>query len=212
MKNPKRKIFLIIVCCLSICLLSTDAWSQGGVGVAVRGGLTTPVGDFNKPFNLGYGGRASLYVHFSPVATIGLGAGYDRVAYDESDIPEGQDVSGGELGILNVCPELTFMVGTEDMPTFSFVLGAGLYRLMQTDVTYRDIADSLITWDFDAVNKFGINTTGRVVFPMSPNLKLGVEASYHLIFTKEDDAALNEADYYTSFMEFMAVIVITSGT
>ncbi len=212
MKKSRTRISLIILSCLVVCLMSTDVWSQGELGIALRGGLTAPVGDFNEPFNLGYGGRASLYVHFSPVAAVGLGAGYDRVAFDESDIPDGANVSGGEMGLLNVCPELTFMVGTEDMPTFSFVLGAGLYRLMQSDVSYRDVADSLITWDFDAVNKFGINTTGRVVFPMSPMLKIGVEASYHLIFTKEDDAAINEADYYTSFMEFMAVIVITAGT
>ena len=195
---------------LCIALLGTSASAQmNGVGFTVRGGLTTPVGDFNDSFNLGYGVRSSFYVQFSPVAAFGLGGGYEWFGFDKDSFTLGPVESGGAASFLNVCPELTFMVGTEDMPTFSFVLGGGLYHLMQKDITYFRTSTLLETLKFDSVNKFGINTTGRVVFPMSPMFKLGLEAAYHLIFS---DGGSGSSSSNLSMFEFMAVIVITSGT
>ncbi len=200
----------IVMFLLCIALLVASASAQmSGVGFNVRGGLTTPVGNFNDLFNLGYGVRSSFYVQFSPVAAFGLGAGYEWFGFNKDSFLLGPVQSGGAASFLNVCPELTFMVGTEDMPTFSFVLGGGLYHMMQKDITYYKTATLLETVKIDSSNKFGLNTTGRVVFPMSPMFKLGLEASYHLIFS---DGIYGSSGSSLSMFEFMAVIVITSGT
>jgi len=206
----RKTAMSIAMCLVGIALLSAGASAQmHGVGFTLRGGLTTPVGEFNDPFNLGYGVRSSFYVQFSPVAAFGLGAGYEWFGFDKNVFALGPVESGGAASFLNVCPELTFMVGTEDMPTFSFVLGAGLYHLMQKDITYYQTASLLETLKIDSVDKFGMNTTGRVVFPMSPAFKLGLEAAYHLIFT---DSNFGGSGSNLSMFEFMAVIVITTGT
>jgi hypothetical protein len=209
-KTRKKTGLALVMCLAGIALLSAGASAQmNGVGLNVRGGLTTPVGNFNDPFNLGYGLRSSFYVQFSPVAAFGLGGGYEWFSFDKKTFALGPVESGGAAGILNVCPELTFMVGTEDMPTFSFVLGAGLYHLMQKDISYYKTTTQLETLKIDSVDKFGLNTTGRVVFPMSPMFKLGLEAAYHLVFT---DNGYGSSSSNLSFFEFMAVIVITTGT
>jgi hypothetical protein len=209
-KTYRKTGLSIVLSFLCIALLSASASAQmNGVGFNIRGGLTTPVGDFNNSVNLGYGVRTSFYVQFSPVAAFGFGGGYDWFEFDKNSFTLGPVESGGDASILNVCPELTLMVGTEDMPTFSFVLGAGLYRLMQKDISYHSSATTLTTVKFDSVNKFGMNTTGRVVFPMSPAFKLGLEAAYHLIFS---DGGSGSASSNVTFFEFMAVIAITTGT
>jgi len=209
-KTYRKTGLLMVLSVMCIAFLGANASAQmHGVGFNIRGGLTTPVGDFNDSFNLGYGVRSSFYVQFSPVAAFGVGAGYSWFGFDVDSLSLGPVESGGAAGILNVGPELTFMVGTEDMPTFSFVLGGGLYHLMQADISYYASATTLSKLAVDSSNKFGLNTTGRVVFPMSPAFKLGMEASYHLIFT---DGVSGNSGSNLSFFEFMAVIVITTGT
>ncbi|NIO29543.1 MAG: outer membrane beta-barrel protein [Candidatus Latescibacteria bacterium] len=217
MLKAYAKTFSILILFLAVCMASTDVWSQAEVGFDVRGGLATPVGDFNDPFNLGFGIHGSVYVEFSPVAAAGLGIGFNRFGYDETQAGADINASGGEISLLNICPELRFMVGTEDMPTFSFVIGAGLYRISQADLTLSGFVTppapppDTITLEFDAISKFGINTAGKVVFPVSPIFKIGVEAMYHFVFTEEDDPAAS-LQVNTSYFDFMAVFAISTGT
>lgn len=210
MKTYRKTGLSMLLSLFIITLLGASASAQmHGVGFNVRGGLTTPVGDFNESFNLGYGVRTSFYVQFSPVAAFGVGGGYSWFGSDIDSIGSGPVKSGGAAGMLNVGPELSLMVGREDMPTFSFVLGGGLYHLMPEDISYYSAATTLSTLKIDSSNKFGLNTTGRVVFPMSPMFKLGLEAAYHLIFT---EGISGSSGSNLSFFEFMAVIAITTGS
>ncbi|UCG52683.1 MAG: hypothetical protein JSW58_03800 [Candidatus Latescibacterota bacterium] len=213
MANTHTKTALTFVFVLLLCVAGTDAWSQAKLGFDLRSGLATPVGDFNDGFHLGVGFHSSVYVEFSPVAAAGLGGGFNWFTLDSDIAGPGFDTDGGNPSIINLCPELRFMVGTADMPTFAFVVGAGYYRLSQSDLTVTEVgnpSNSMII-KFDAVDKFGINTAGKVVFPVAPNIKLGVESMFHLIFTSEDDP-LQGPDYNTTFFDFMAVLVVTGGT
>ncbi len=208
MAKAISRTVLILVFSVMISISFTDAWAQAEIGFDIRGGLAVPIANFNDAFNLGFGVQSSIYIEFSPVAAAGLGLGYNRFAYDESQAGQGVEASGGEVSLLDICPEFRFMVGTEDMPTFAWVIGAGLYRIMQSDL---ELVDAVIpansgTLTFDSINKFGINTAGKVVFPISPNVKIGVEAMYHHVFTSDD------RDFDMNYFDFMAVIVITTGT
>jgi hypothetical protein len=180
------------------------AMAQTDIGFDMRGGLAVPIGDLNESHNLGFGAQGSVYMAFSPVAAAGLGVGYAWFQLDDSDAPSDINVSGGNFSSLHVCPELRFMVGAEDMPTFTAVIGAGLYHLMQSDLDIEDqiMPEDSETIQFDSVNKFGLNIAGRVVFPMSPTFKVGVEAMNHLVFTDDDSI---------SFFVFNVVFNITTG-
>jgi hypothetical protein len=184
--------------------IAPAAMAQTDMGFDLRGGLSVPIGDLNDTHNLGFGMQGSMYFAFSPVAAAGLGVGYAWFQHDDSDVPSGLDVSGGNFSTLSICPELRFMVGAEDMPTFTAIVGAGLYRMMQSDLDVTDLVDpdQSESYEFESVNKFGMNIAGRVVFPMSPTVKLGLEAMDHLIFTENNSI---------SFFEFMAVLNITTG-
>jgi hypothetical protein len=209
---------------MTITLAGTVAWGEAEYGFDLRGGLTVPVGDFNDAFDLGFGLQSSLYIEFSPVAAAGLGVGYNRFSLNTSDAPDSLDFDGGQMSFLSICPEIRFMVGTGDMATFAFVVGAGLYRVFQADIDITNVNDPSdnLSFGFDAVNKFGINTAGKVVFPVNDSVKIGVEAMWHMIFTEEDPVVLDTTsgpvvgvpspDYNTSFFGFMAVLVITTGT
>jgi hypothetical protein len=196
--------FAVVVAMLAVLGAAPAVMAQTDIGFDLRGGLTVPIGDLNESHNLGIGAQGSMYFAFSPVAAVGLGVGYAWFQYDDSDVPSGLEVSGGNFSTLSVCPELRFMVGAADMPTFTAIAGAGLYRLMQSDLEVDDLVnpEESETYDFDSVNKFGMNIAGRVVFPVTPMAKLGFEAMNHLIFTDDDSI---------SFFEFMVVLNITTG-
>ena len=180
------------------------------IGLDLGGGLTVPIGDLNDGHNLGYGFRGSLYVPFSPVAAFGLGVGYSYFQLDKDSAPQGIELSGGDFSTLSVCPEIRFMVGAAGMPTFSASAGAGLYRLMQSDLDIVDLITPEMseTVEFNSVNKFGVNIAGRVLFPLAPTVKLGLEAKNHLIFTGENEDGESDS---ISFFEFMAVLNISVG-
>ncbi len=202
------KFFSMSVCILAVAGIlfaaAPAAMAQADFGFDIRGGLTVPVGDLNDFYNLGFGAQGSIYIAFSPVAAAGLGLGYAWFQFDDSDVYPGFEVDGGDRSMLSICPELRFMVGAADMPTFTAIIGAGLYRLMRSDQEVKDLAipEFPETYEFESENKFGMNIAGRVVFPMSPMVKLGVEAMDHLIFT--DDDSFN-------FFEFMVVFNIATG-
>ncbi|MFH1755542.1 MAG: hypothetical protein ABIA59_07540 [Candidatus Latescibacterota bacterium] len=184
--------------------LNPPTAAKAEIGLDLGGGLTVPIGDLNDSHNMGFGARGAFYVPFSPVAAFGLGVGYSFFQADENLAPQGEQYSGGDFSTLSVCPELRFMVGAAGMPNFSASIGAGLYRLMQSDL---DIEDLVVpansgTVEFNSVNKFGMNIAGRVLFPVGPTVKIGLEAKDHLIFTDED--SLN-------FFEFMVVLNISVG-
>jgi hypothetical protein len=198
---------------------ASPALAQAEFGFDVRGGLAAPVGNFNEAFDLGFGVQSSLYIEFSPVAAAGIGVGYNRFPFDASSGVSAYEYDGGEMSFLSICPELRFMVGTGDMATFAFVVGAGLYRISQADVDITDPNDSSnnATFSFDAVNKMGVNTAGKVAFPLSDNVKIGVEAMWHLVFTEQTVAPPGGTPFTSgadnaSFFDFMAVLVITTGT
>jgi hypothetical protein len=203
MKFFSRNIYILAA--VGILLVACPAaMAQTDVGFDLCGGLSVPIGDLNDTHNLGFGTQGSFYFAFSPVAAAGLGVGYSWFKFDDSEVPTGIEVSGGNFSTLSVCPELRFMVGAVNMPTFTAIVGAGLYHLMQSDL---DIANSITpeeseTVEFNSVNKFGMNIAGRVVFPMGPTMKFGFQAMNHLVFTEDDSI---------SFFEFMAVINITTG-
>jgi hypothetical protein len=209
----KTRVSAAVVLSLAMFCLVGDAWGQGKLGFDVRAGLATPVGDFNDAFHLGVGVHSSFYVEFSPVAAAGLGAGFNWFTVDDGWVDPGVELEGGKPKILNICPELRFMVGTADMPTFAFVVGAGYYRLSQSDLTLRSVSNpsDFVKYEFDSVDKFGINTAGKVVFPIAPSVKLGVESMFHYIFSEEDETTRGPS-YNTTFFDFMAVLVITGGT
>lgn len=209
MSSRNRLLMTAVTFIMTLTLAGTAAWGQNAeFGFDVRGGLAVPVGDFNDSYDLGVGFHSSVYIEFSPVAAAGLGVGYNRFPLSTPDAPDSVDFDGGQMSFLNVCPEIRFMVGTGDMATFAFAVGAGLYRISQADLDVTSPSEEL-NYEFDAVNKFGINTAGKVVFPVSDSVKIGVEAMWHLVFTEEDPPGIN---YNISFFDFMAVLVITTGT
>jgi len=190
---------------LIVLVAAPVAVAQTDMGLDIRGGLTVPVGDLNDSHNLGFGTQGSIYFAFSPVAAAGLGVGYAWFQMDDSMYPNYIKLDGGNFSTLSICPELRFMVGAANMPTFTAIIGAGLYRLMQADLDVTNLLnpDQSGTIDFKSQNKFGANIAGRVVFPVAPMVKLGFEAMNHIIFT--DNNSL-------SFFEFMAVMNITPGS
>lgn len=177
------------------------AMAQTDIGVDFYGGLSVPIGDLNDGQNLGFGAGGSVYVPFSPVAAVGLGVGYTWFQLDDSNVESDIKLSGGDFSTLSVCPELRFMVGAAAMPTFSAIIGAGLYHLMRSDLDITDLIqpEQSETIPYDSVNKFGLNIAGQVTFPMGPKLNLGFEAKNHLVFTEDDSI---------SFFEFMVVVNI----
>jgi hypothetical protein len=213
MRRAWSRTTLILLSAALVCVAATEGWSQGKLGFDLRAGLATPVGDFNDGYHLGVGVHSSIYVEFSPVAAAGIGGGFNWFTLDGDVGGAGIEVDGGKPSIFNICPELRFMVGTADMPTFVWVVGAGYYRLSQSDLTLREIGNpsNFETFEFESVDKFGINTSGKVVFPIAPSVKLGFESMFHFIFTDEDDSASGPG-FNTTFFDFMAVLVITPGT
>jgi hypothetical protein len=168
------------------------------------------MGDFNDDFGMGFNIHSSVYVEFSPVAAAGLGGGFNYFGFD-ADVG-GLETDGGAAKFFNICPEMRFMVGTADMPTFAFVVGAGYYRLTQSDLTLTDpITTMSETYEFEGANKFGINTAGKFGYPITPNVKIGAEGMLHLIFTEEDDP-LSGPDYNTLWFNFSVVLIFTGGT
>jgi hypothetical protein len=213
MRKRWSKAAFVLLCAALVCATATAAWSQGKLGFDLRAGMTTPVGEFNDGYHLGVGAHSSVYVEFSPVAAVGLGGGFDWFTLDGDVGGPGIEVEGGNPSIINICPELRFMVGTADMPTFVWVVGAGYYRLSQSDLTLRDALDPSVfeTYEFRSLDKFGINTSGKVVFPVATNVKLGFETMFHLIFSEEDDNTSGPT-YNVTFFDFMVVLAITPGT
>ncbi len=198
---------IVISCALMLLLGVSPSWAQGNFGLNIAGGLSTPTSDFNDFANLGFGVHGSFYIEFSPIAAAGIGIGYNRFGFDEGS--GDFEVDGGEPAILNICPEIRFMVGTGDMGTFAFILGGGWYRLMQSDLTVAtpsgefDPEGVTIQFEFDPLSEFGANVGGQALYPMSDTVKIGAEAKYHIIFTDEES---------TTFFDFMAVLAITTGT
>jgi hypothetical protein len=201
--SNRSTVLSVVVCLLLFALCVPQSFAQGNVGFNLRGGLATPVGNFNEAFNLGFGIHSSVYVEFSPVAALGLGVGFNRFALENLGDSE-FDVSGGDASILDICPELRFMAGTGDMGTFAFVIGAGWYRLMKSDLEVTELlTGDKVVLEFDSLSEFGINLSGQGLYPVNDSVKLGAETMYHVIFTDDET---------TAFFDFLVVLAFTTGT
>ncbi len=160
--------------------LTTGQWLLGG-----GGGLLLPTGDYHDIGKTGYnlGVRASYFV--APEASVGVDLGYNRndISDDVKTVLEflnGTTVDG-HYKVMQYTGQGTLYLARGQAVRPYFTAGGGLYHFKLT------LTASVPGYSASAEggeNKGGIFGGAGVIFPAGSSTHIGVEATYHDIFTE----------------------------
>ncbi len=159
--------------------------TQGQWLVGAGGGLLLPTGDYHDIGKTGYnlGLRASYLI--APEASIGLDLGYNR-----NDIPDNvksvlEFLSGttvdGHYKVMQYTAQGTLYLAQGQAVRPYFTAGGGLYHFKLT------LTESVPGYSASAEggeDKGGIFGGAGVIFPAGSSTHIGIEATYHDIFTE----------------------------
>jgi len=175
-----------------VALMSCAAFAEvGHVTASILPGASIPVGSgwantfgvdpIGGNYNYGYDTSFALAVsadyQFSESLAAGLEIG-DSFNYTSKQMPTND--SGMNVRILQFTPYIKVIGKTMDKLTPYGILGMGVYSTKMSDEVFNNE-----TLTYSAVNYFGFNIGGGVMYDLAKNIQLGVDVRWHRIFAKD---------------------------
>ena len=172
-------VLLISILCASS---ANAALTKGQWLVGVDGGLSAPVGDFKDASKLGFGGGVDVDCVLSPSGSVGVNLAYNRNGLSDEIKAFIADTTGvavdGHFTVMHYGVHGRLFLSPESKTRPYFTVGGGLYNFKFT-AEAQGISAS------DSETKAGINGGVGVLFDAGTSAHIGVQGTYHDIFTSD---------------------------
>lgn len=178
----KAKHGFVALSMLVLCASSANAaaLSKGQWLVGADAGLIFPVGDFQHAGKVGFGGSVDADYVLSPGGALGVTFTYNRSSYSDDLKAALSYLAGvpvdGHFSVIHYGAHAKIFLSPETKTRPYFTVGGGLYSFKAT-FEAQGVSGS------DSETKPGINGGAGLLFDAGTSAHVGVQGTYHDIFT-----------------------------
>ena len=170
---------LILLLCAST---ANAALTKGQWLVGAAAGVSAPVGDYKDASKMGFGGAVDADYVVSPSGSVGVNFGYNRNGYSDDLKAAISALAGtpvdGHFTVMHYGVDGKLFLSPESKTRPYFTVGGGFYNFKATA--------SAQGYSFStSETKGGINGGVGVLFDAGTSAHVGVQGTYHDIFTPD---------------------------
>ena len=164
----KKSTWLALAVALMLVAPAAHA-AKGDMTFGLNGGAVVPLSDYKDGVKTGFGG--GVFGDYWVQEQFGLGVNLGYLKNNAKDLPPGFD---GNVSIIEIEGHGKWMPGTKDSKVAPYLeAGAGLYR------SKLEVSAGGVSAD-TTFNKFGFHVGGGIGYKASPQVTVGVGASFHM--------------------------------
>jgi len=171
----------------------TDGFAQHKkVELYIGGGLSFPMSEgFSDMWSMGFSAGGGVGYRFGSNISGNANLSYSSFPIDEDKFlagaPSGVEISGGSVSVVLVTANLKVLLIANPQEVSPYLIGGiGLFSLSVSDVTVSYLGTTVTANTSASESALGIVFGGGVDIPVSPSLKIFLEAGYVMGFTEGD--------------------------
>lgn len=194
-----RHVYAALLILLLCASSANAALSKGQWLVGPAAGLLVPVGDYKDAAKVGFGGGVDVDYVLSPGGSLGFNLAYNRNSFSDDLKAALSFVAGtpvdGHFTVIHYGAHGKLFLSPESTTRPYFTVGGGLY-------SFKGTVEALGVSGSDSETKAGINGGVGVLFDAGTSAHVGVQGTYHDIFT---------SDSSTQYMNAAIVVLFDLG-